>query len=435
MGRTFVALGLASLAACAAPGGGAPAPERPNILVVLVDDLGLEAFGCYGGESYSTPHVDRLAASGMRFAQAHTTPLCTPTRVRLLTGRGGARSYAGFSILDREERTFAHLLRDAGYATAAAGKWQLLGAEHYGDQAGTGTHPRDAGFERYCLWQVEQLGSRFAAPTIDVDGELRVFPDRYGPDVYCDYLLDFVAQERTEPFLAFFPMALTHAPFEPTPASADAAAPKAQLFADMVAYMDGLVGRLIDGLEALGLRDDTLIVFTTDNGSPGAMRSRAWDRTVKGGKGKTTDAGTHVPLIVSWPGVVPAGTACGALVDLTDVLPTLAEAGGAALPGDRVIDGRSLWPHLTGTAEGERDALVFYYNPRPGNPKFPERRWARGRRYKLYGDGRFYDVVADPDEKERLQAESAPARHAALASALAALPAAQRLRFPAADDS
>ena len=162
---------LASAACALAPASEVPA--RPNIVLIMVDDLGAEAIGCYGGSDYSTPHIDALARSGMRFEHAHSTPLCTPTRVRIMTGRGSLRSYQRFSILHPEERTFAHHLGEAGYATAVAGKWQLFGARHYGAWAGRGTLPDDAGFDAWSLWQVDELGSRYWDPLYERDGELQ----------------------------------------------------------------------------------------------------------------------------------------------------------------------------------------------------------------------------------------------------------------------
>jgi arylsulfatase A-like enzyme len=395
-----LAVGCLAAIGCSTPGDGGKA-RPPNVVVVLVDDLGVEGLSCYGGESYATPHLDALAGSGMRFTAAHTTPLCTPSRVRLLTGREGLRSYVDFSVLDRDERTFAHLLGDAGYATGVAGKWQLFGARHYGERAGRGTRPEDAGFDTWCLWQVEELGSRYADPTVEVDGELRILEEAYGPEVFCDWALEFVRDHRDEPFLLFLPMALTHDPFEPTPLSDHDGDDRSRTFGDMVAYTDLVVGRLVDELERLGLRERTLLVFTTDNGSPRQITSRLDGREIRGGKGRTTDSGTHVPLIVSWPDVIPPGV-CDDLVDLVDVLPTVVEATGATLPDDRVIDGRSLLPRLRGGEERAREVLTCWYLPRPLREGAAEVRWARDARYKLYGDGRLYDLETDRSEEHPL---------------------------------
>ena len=427
---------LALLAACAsAP----PDPSNPsngalrfNVLLVLVDDAGAECFSPYGRTEYTTPNLDRLAAEGVRFDACHSTPLCTPSRVELLTGRSSIRSYASFSVLDREERTFAHLFQDAGYATGVMGKWQLYGAEHYGERAGTGTRPEDAGFDTWCLWQVEELGSRYWAPRLEVDGTIVQYAeDRYGPDVFTSWGEQFVEQHRDEPFLLYYPMALVHDPFVPTPDSTpEAPAKDPANFADMVAYADSALGRLLDALERNGVRERTLVIFVGDNGSPRPITSQLDGRPVRGGKGRTTDVGTWVPLIASLRGRSPAGSSNGNLVGLVDFLPTLAEAARIETP--RNVDGRSFLAQIVGLPGGPRDVLYTYYNPRPDTRPEWERRWARDLRYKLYATGELYDVAADPDELEPLGPDEAPGARRRLAAELARFPAEPR-RLRAAD--
>jgi len=386
--------------ACAAPGT-PTANTRPNIVLILADDVGVEAFGCYGGTSYSTPRLDALAAGGVRFDHAYSQPLCTPSRVKLLTGKGNLRNYTHFSILDPGERTFADMAQEAGYATGVFGKWQLFGAEHYKEWAGRGTHPSDAGFDRWALWQVETLGSRYWDPRIDVDGELRDFPGRFGTDVFCDELLEFAAASANEPFLAYFPMALPHSPFVRTPDSGKRELTKQERFADMVAYMDAAVGRIEDGLAELGVLENTLLLFVGDNGTDRAIRSMQNGREIKGGKAHSTDAGTHVPMIISRPGTIAPGT-CDDLVDLSDFWPTLSEAIGVSIEDG--LDGRSFLPQLLGEPGDPRDVLTMYSNPRPpGTKRNPRVRFARDKRYKLYDDGRFFDTQADPDEARPLE--------------------------------
>jgi arylsulfatase A-like enzyme len=379
--------------------------EPPNVVLILADDVGVEAFGCYGGESYATPRLDALARSGVRFTHCFSQPLCTPSRVKLLTGRGNLRNYRRFSYLDPGERTIAHLARQAGYATCVVGKWQLYGAEHYEEWAGKGAHPRDAGFDSWCLWQLSVLGSRYADPTVEVDGEPpRELPGRYGPDVFTEHLLEFAREHADQPFFVFYPMALVHDPFEPTPRSRAGELTKQEAFADMVSYMDTVVGRIEDGLEALGLRERTLLLFTSDNGTSTRIRSRRDGREVVGGKGLSNARGIQVPLIASWPGGVPAASVVGDLVDLSDFLPTLAGAMKAELScGVRpVLDGRSFLPQLLGLPGDPRASLTMYCNPRPGTGRNPRVRFAFDRSYKLYDDGRFYDLVRDPEEERPL---------------------------------
>ncbi|MBW3596381.1 MAG: sulfatase-like hydrolase/transferase [Planctomycetes bacterium] len=376
----------------------------PNIVLIMADDMGYECVGANGGTSYKTPHLDRLAKTGLRFEHCHSQPLCTPSRVQIMTGLYNDRSYIRFGLLDPKATTFAHMLKKAGYATCVAGKWQLEG----GLDA-----PSHFGFDEYCLWQLTRRPSRYPNPGLEINGELVDYTSgEYGPDVVCDYLCDFITRHKDGPFFAYYPMILPHWPFEPTPDSADwdpqaKGATKGQgknrYFADMVAYTDKMVGKIVARLEELDLRDDTLVLFTCDNGTAVGIESRMGEKVVPGGKGKTTDNGTHVPLIANWPGVVPAGVSHD-LVDFTDVLPTLAEISGAPLPAGVELDGRSFAPQLRGEP-GRPRTWIFSWYERNGR-RNQASRWARDQHFKLYDNGRFFDVVADPKEETPLDPAS-----------------------------
>lgn len=431
---------LLPLASCSASGISYPEIARPeptrtstqplpNVVLIMADDVGLEAFGSYGGESYATPRLDALAASGMQFEQVYSQTLCTPSRVKLMTGRSNLRNYTQFSILPRGEHTIGHLAQEAGYVTGAFGKWQLLGAEHYPDEVrGTGTHPREAGFDEWCLWQVELLGSRYADPTYEHNGRVvRGLTAAYGPDVSCAALIDFAARHRDRPFLAYYPMALVHSPFQKTPLSPLKKQTKQERFSDMVAYMDHIVGRIEDGLTELGLRENTLILFTSDNGTERGIVSRFRGQEIVGAKTRSTRAGIHVPLIASWPGVVKAGTHNEDLIGFADFYATLAELTAATPPSDRVYDGLSFLPALRGEQGSTREVLTIYSNPRPpGSDRNPRVRMAFDKRFKLYDDGRLFDCLVDPDEQAplaltELKADASRA-YPRLQSALDAMP-------------
>jgi arylsulfatase A len=385
-----------------------PAKARPNIVLIMADDLGYECLGCYGSTSYKTPVLDELAQTGIRFDRCYSQPLCTPSRVQLMTGQYNFRNYRAFGMIDPNQTTFAHLLKNAGYATCVVGKWQLYGSEIERPQAkGKGSRPGRMGFDEHCLWQVERRDSRYRDPLIVENGKYHDdLKGRYGPDVFCDYAIDFIERKKGQPFLLYFPMALTHSPFVPTPDSEDwdkgwdKANPR--YFADMVAYMDKVVGRIVRKLDETSLRANTLILFTGDNGTGGGIESRLGGRTVKGGKGRTTDAGTHVPLIASWKGAAPRGGVCDDLIDFTDFLPTLAEAAGAAVPKDLVLDGRSFLSQLRG-AKGNPRAWVFCHYFR--NPGDPVKRFARDTRWKLYQNGDLFDLDADPLEEHPIRVD------------------------------
>ncbi len=396
--------------------------DKTNVILIMADDIGYECYGAYGGASYQTPVLDRLARQGMRFDHAYSQPLCTPSRVKIMTGLSNARNYASFSTLKQSERTFGHMMREAGYRTAIAGKWQLLGAEHYkAPIKGAGTWPKDAGFERHCLWQVDKLGERFWGPLVTIDGELKQFPKEvYGPDVYCQFLLDRMKEYRDEPFFLYYPMVLVHSPFVPTPDSEDKKSKNRQRnFADMVAYMDKLVGRIVEQSEKLGIAEKTLILVTGDNGTHKSLKSYLGDTLIVGGKGSPTDAGTHVALFGYQPGTVPAGQVSDALVEFSDFVPTIAAATGASPLSP--TDGVSFLPQLHGRKGGQRDSVFIYYWPRPekGEPT----RFVRNRRWKLYGDGRLYDVKNDVLEKKPLPAERSRKQRASLQKALDRMPA------------
>lgn len=153
--------------------------RRPNVILIMADDVGYECFGCYGSRQYRTPNIDRLATEGMRFQHCYSQPLCTPSRVKLMTGLSNVRNYVAFSILNRDQRAIGQYMKQGGYHTAVAGKWQLLGAQHYAPRfRGRGTWPEKSGFDEICLWQVDQLGSRYWKPQLYVNGANRTF----GPD-------------------------------------------------------------------------------------------------------------------------------------------------------------------------------------------------------------------------------------------------------------
>ena len=391
--------------------------NKPNVILIMADDLGYECLGCYGSASYKTPVLDQLARTGMRFDHCYAQPLCTPSRVKIMTGRSNARNYTVFGALDPKERTFGHLMQSAGYATCIVGKWQLAARDR-----GVGTYPGPAGFDEHCLWQVDDRGSRYKDPIIVQNGKNREdLKGRYGPDVFSDYIVDYIERKKNKPFFLYFPMALTHAPFEPTPDTEEwkKARRKADKkhFADMVAYMDKIIGRMVRKLDELGLRESTLILFTGDNGTPRGISSVMKDGSIiKGGKGSTTDAGTHVALIANWKGAITGGKVCPDLVDFSDILPTIAEAANTSVSWD--IDGRSFLAQLRGLRGNPRDWIYIWYRRNPGDTLY---RFARDKRWKLYGPGNhkragnLYNVSADlleenPIEPGQDSAEAAAAR-------------------------
>ncbi|MBI5767605.1 MAG: sulfatase-like hydrolase/transferase [Verrucomicrobia bacterium] len=415
--RHLAALAPAVLIFTVAPTRAASAEPRPNVVLILADDLGYETLAANGGTSYRTPALDRLAAGGVRFTQCYAQPLCTPTRVQLMTGQSNVRNYINFGTMDPALTTFGHHFQRAGYRTGIAGKWQLGQDKKL---------PQTLGFHESYLWQHTRRPPRYANAGLEHNGEPLDFSHgEYGPDLVHGFVHDFITRHRDEPFLLYYPMMLTHAPYQPTPDSKDWD-PKAigeqvnqaeAHFGDMVEYMDRLVGKLVAHLESLKLRERTLIVFLGDNGTGRGTRSMFQGREFIGGKGTTTDAGMHVPLVVNWPGRVTAGRVCGDLVDTTDFLPTICEAAGLSVAATPVIDGRSFWPQLRGEKGRPHDWLYAWYSPRQNND-LSAREFAFTARHKLYRSGEFFDLAADPGEKTPLALASLTGESAAAAKTL-----------------
>ncbi len=389
----------------------------------MADDVSWECFGAYGAEDYETPHIDKLAEKGIRFTNAYSTPICTPTRVKLMTGQYNFRNYTHFGYLNPDDKTFAQLLKSAGYKTAIAGKWQLNGLYHGAPDMLDNTRPYKAGFDEYCLWQLTKGkafknggGERFWSPPLEQNGEYQSVEQndgKYGPDILSDFLCNFIERHREGPFFVYYPMVLVHDPFVKTPetigsdprtqaankAPKDNAAQK-ENFVAMVHYMDKIVGKIVDKVEDLGLLENTLILFTADNGTNVRITSRWNGREIKGGKGSTLDMGTHVPLVAYWKGTTPKGAVVDDLIDFTDFYRTFADAAYIQLGEFDPVDGRSFLPQLQGRKGDPRDWQLCNYQPYWGN--FSGRQYVRGKQFKLYRDGSFFNVPEDLSEKRNL---------------------------------
>ena len=390
--------------------GCAPTRKPPNIILIMADDLGYETLRVNGGTSYQTPNLDRMAKDGIRFEHCYAQPLCTPSRIQIMTGIYNVRNYVTFGILDTAQTTFAHLFKEAGYQNCIVGKWQL-GADSLS--------PYWAGFDEYALWQVtpgnkDSTGrdTRFSQPMIRTNGiRKRYAKFDYGPELVTNYGLDFIERSVKEdkPFLLYYPMILTHCPFSPTPDSPEWTVDdttvmrykgKAHYFEDMVMYMDKIVGQFQDKLEELEVVENTMFVFTADNGTDVPVVSRFKGRDVAGAKSKSTDAGTRVPLIVKWPDKIAPGQVNNDLVDMTDFLPTLCTAAELALPVSPKLDGRSFWPQCLGQEGNPRDWIYSWYSRNGETEK--ARVFARTHTYKLYSTGEFYHIPQDWEEKRPL---------------------------------
>ena len=401
----LLVLGLIINAACA------EGREKPNVIIVMADDIGFECYSHKGSEFYETPNIDRLARTGVEFTQAYSQPICTPSRVRIMTGQYNFRNYTRFGELDPNQPTFATMVKANGYATAIAGKWQLSP----GDLDG----PHKVGFDEYCLWhfaaahdkekqaklpqQLRNKGPRYKSPNLFKNGtRVANTKDKYGPDVVTDFICDFIERKKDVPFLVYYPMILTHSPFVPTPDSVDWEKTDSnrrpiEHFRDMVRYMDKMVGKVVNKLDETGLRDETLIIVTGDNGTHRKLASPFTLRgTIQGGKGTMQDAGNRVAFVANWRGTIRPATIVDSPIGFADVLPTVADATKSTLPS--TIDGQSLLPLMKGDSSQARGWMFQSYS-KGGPSKGRYRCFVRDANWKLYADGSLFNVPNDWLEK------------------------------------
>jgi len=460
--RGLGACALAMLWGCAGAAGG-PSDDRPNIVLILLDNVGQEWFGCYGGEDGVTPNIDALAREGVRAENCYTHPVCGPSRVQLLTGRYPFRTgwtlhhdaalYSGGGLDPARETVVARVLRDAGYATAVAGKWQVNNL--YDEPGVLARH----GFDRHLVWpgsidrdridaarweafqdhvrhgRAEELAtlntnieSRYWDPVLMRDGRRERHPGRFGPDVLQEFALDFMRRHRERPFFLYYPLPLVHGqsfrePTVETPLNRGRGLSERERFAGMMAYADRLVGELVETLQTLGLRERTIVVVASDNGTEKNLTARRNGREVRGGLYQLGEAG-QTALLVNAPGRIPGGRTVP-LADFTDVFPTLCDLAGAPRPAGAILDGRSLAPFLLGRDSAPPREWILNQSH--------TRRVVRDRRWKLYSTGELYDVVDDPAETRDLSSAPPPesaASRGRLQAVLDSLPDDTALPFP-----
>lgn len=356
----------------------------PNIIFMLIDDMGGTDLGCYGSKYYETPNIDQLAKDGMKFTQAYAAcTVCSPTRAAILTGKaparlhvtdwiaGHPRPFARLALPDwtkylpEEEETLAERLKTRGYATASIGKWHLGGPDHY---------PQKHGFD------VNIGGTdRGSPPSYFSPYKIDTLPD--GPDG--EFLTDrltneaigFIEKHKDEPFFIYLPHYAVHTPIMGKPevvakyqAKAAVGGHSNPVYAALVESVDDGVGRLRETLKKLELSENTIFVFTSDNGglsqqvgAQGWRRGPTDNSPYRLGKGSSFDGGVHIPLIVAWPDLIEAGSECDTPVISYDHLPTLLEATGTPLKEGQIVDGESLMPLLTQKDILKRDAIYWHY--------------------------------------------------------------------------
>lgn len=357
----------------------AAAEEKPNFVVILADDLGYGDLSSYGSPTIRTPHLDRMAAEGMKFTDFYATaPFCSPSRASLLTGRYPVRAGVPYVLFPTEstglapaEVTIAEILSDEGYATAAIGKWHLgwpkpFRAQRHGFDFFYGLpysndmlkwEPNEVFRPQHAFWELPLLHNDeiVEAPVDQHDLTKR----------YTERAVRFIEENRERPFLLYFPHTFPHKPLYASE-KFEGRSPHG-LYADTVEELDWSVGEILRVLEESGLERRTLIVFTSDNG-PARSGGRWGDRSdggstggLRGGKGNTFEGGMREPGIFRWPGRIAAGSQTSEPASILDLLPTLAELAGLRIPDDRVIDGRSIVDLLLGKAQSLLAEPFFYY--------------------------------------------------------------------------
>jgi arylsulfatase A-like enzyme len=399
--------------------------SKPNILFIMVDDLGKEWISCYGADDIKTPHIDALAAGGLKFNNAYSMPQCTPSRTTLLTGKYPWRNgfvnhwdvprwgVGYFDWKRKENTTFARLMKDLGYATCAAGKWQI------NDFRIEPQAMKKHGFDDWAMWTGYESGNnasakRYQNAYVNTPEGSRTYEGKFGPDIYADCLINFMQQHKDEPMCLYFPMALTHTPLVATP-DEPAAKSGIEKHKAMVRYTDKMVGRLVKALDELGIRKRTIVILTTDNGSTRGITGTVNGHKVKGAKAQECEAGVCEPFIVNCPGRVPAGTETDALTDFSDLLPTFVELGGGKVPDDLTIDGVSIAPVILGKeTDSSREWIMALGHGAAKLDKDGVRgqqdfatRVIRDKKFKVWVSNqkriiRLHDLKEDPWEKTNL---------------------------------
>jgi arylsulfatase A len=353
--------------------------DKPNFIVINIDDMGYADIGPFGSKLNRTPNIDRMAKEGRRFTSFYAAPVCSPSRAALMTGCYPKRSlpiphvlFPGNDVgLSPQEVTVAEVLKGAGYKTGIIGKW------HLGDQAEF--LPLKQGFDYYFgLPYSNDMGPASDGVKSDLGKPLpiekgkgqpplplirnntvlkRVLPDDQQSlvELYTDEALRFIEKHKAEPFFLYLPHNAVHFPIYPGKKWAGKS-PNG-IYSDWVEEVDWSVGRVLDALRAQGLSERTLVIFTSDNGGT----QRAVNAPLRGFKSSTLEGGMRVPTIAWWPKKIPADTVCDAITGMFDILPTFAALAGGQVPTDRKIDGVNIWPQLSGDSQAKPAHETFYY--------------------------------------------------------------------------
>ncbi len=344
----------------------------PNIVIIFADDLGYADIGSFGATDYRTPNLDRMAAEGIRMTDFYAAQaVCSASRAALLTGcypnrigiRGALDHKSGYG-LNRDEMTFAELVKQRGYATAIFGKWHL---GHHSQFL-----PTRHGFDEYFglpysndMWPRHPLNPNYYPdlPLIENERTIRLDPDQTQLTTrYTERSIAFIEKNKDRPFLLYLAHSMPHVPLFVSDKFKGKT--KRGLFGDVIEELDWSVGQVLDALKRLNLDEQTLVIFTSDNGPWLSYGDHAGSaKPLREGKGTAFDGGVREPFIARWPGRIPAGAVSRTPAMTIDILPTIARLTGASLPKNRIIDGRDIWPVISAQkgAKEPHDALYFYW--------------------------------------------------------------------------
>lgn len=400
-------------------------PSKPNIVVILADDLGFADVGFNGGREIQTPNIDKLAAAGARLDQFYVQPVCSPTRAALMTGRypmrhglqvGVVRPWAQYG-LPLEERTLAQALKEAGYATAITGKWHLGHFQpaylptrrgfdfqygHYNGALDYFTHERDGGHD----WHRNDKAS---------------YDEGYSTHLLAKEAVQFIqsnGQDSRRPFFLYVPFNAVHAPHQ---VPDKYKTPYAQLpeprrtYAGMLAAMDEAIGQILTALDEKGLRQNTLIVFSSDNGGPAPGRVTD-NGPLRAQKGTLYEGGVRVAACIAWAGQIKAGSVVKAQLHIVDLYPTLLRLAGASLQQKLPLDGRDAWAAITQGKASPHEEILLNTTPNTGALRVGDWKLVlNGKVAAAEGDGaedspveksvELFNLASDPYEKQNLAAQ------------------------------
>ena len=386
--------------------------QRPNILFIMLDDLGKEWISGFGASEIKTPAIDKLISTGISFKNVYSMPQCTPTRVTLLTGQypwrhGWVNHFDvprwghGVRFDTNLNPSFPKMLRNAGYSTCAAGKWQINDFRLEPDAM------VKAGFDEYCMWTGGEGGNiklsenRYWDPYIHTKSGSKVYKNKFGEDVFTDFIIDFMKKNKDKPMMIYYPMCLPHGPLTSTPLEPDA--PRSEQHKSMVRYADHILNVLVKALDQIGIRENTIIIWTTDNGTSGSIIGDLNGKRVRGGKSMLSENGVNAPFIINAPGIVPEGITSDALIDFSDLLPTLCDLAQTSPDKEYEYDGISFAPEIYGLENKSRRDWIMALGSNPAKIEngriknaFDFRdRIVRDKNFKAYIDtlNKIYEII------------------------------------------